>query len=572
MSTEKTLDSLVLNRVKSQEVFDSMMAQGLIKDDELYLIEGESGYTLPPASATLLGGIKVGSNIHVTTDGTISIPDGTTTTKGVVMLVHSVSSADTTKAATAASVKQAYDLANSKASKYDIPTKTSQLDNDSGFLTTHQDISSKLDKTGDASNATTSFTQASTRLNLSTGEKLSVTMGKIMKWFSDLGSMAFKSTVAKSDLESSVQSSLNKADAALQSFTESDPTVPSWAKSATKPSYTADEVGALPDTTVIPTKTSQLTNDSGYLTSHQDISGKLDKTGDGSSVTTSFIQAGTRSNLSSGDTLRISMGKISKWFADLGSLAFKSSVSRNDLASDIQASLGKADSALQSYTETDPTVPDWAKQASKPKYTADEVGALPDTTTIPSKTSQLTNDSGYLTSHQDISSKLDTAGDGSQVTATFTAAGTRLNLATGDTLGVMFGKISKWFTDLGSMAFTSTVTKSDLSSALKTSIDKADTALQSYTETDPTVPAWAKADTKPSYTASEVGAISSALKGNYDAAYAHSQVSHAPSDAEKNVQADWSVADTSSDAYIKNKPDVATQADLSAIEIVLTSV
>ena len=27
--------------------------------------------------------------------------------------------------------------------------------------------------------------------------------------------------------------------------------------------------------------------------------------------------------------------------------------------------------------ETDPTVPDWAKQATKPSYTADEVGALP---------------------------------------------------------------------------------------------------------------------------------------------------------------------------------------------------
>lgn len=38
---------------------------------------------------------------------------------------------------------------------------------------------------------------------------------------------------------------------------------------------------------------------------------------------------------------------------------------------------------MQSYTETDPTVPAWAKAASKPTYTAAEVGALPDTTTIP---------------------------------------------------------------------------------------------------------------------------------------------------------------------------------------------
>lgn len=59
--------------------------------------------------------------------------------------------------------------------------------------------------------------------------------------------------------------------------------------------------------------------------------------------------------------------------------------------------------------ETDPTVPEWAKQPTKPTYTADEVGALPNTTEIPSKVSQLENDNGYLTEHQDISGKADKA-------------------------------------------------------------------------------------------------------------------------------------------------------------------
>ena len=58
-------------------------------------------------------------------------------------------------------------------------------------------------------------------------------------------------------------------------------------------------------------------------------------------------------------------------------------IPKTDLASAVQTSLGKADTALQSYTETDPTVPAWAKAATKPTYTAAEVGALPDTTTIP---------------------------------------------------------------------------------------------------------------------------------------------------------------------------------------------
>lgn len=40
-------------------------------------------------------------------------------------------------------------------------------------------------------------------------------------------------------------------------------------------------------------------------------------------------------------------------------------------------------------------VHEWAKQPEKPVYTAAEVGALPDTTVIPTKTSQLENDNGY---------------------------------------------------------------------------------------------------------------------------------------------------------------------------------
>lgn len=76
-------------------------------------------------------------------------------------------------------------------------------------------LANKLDKTGDGSNVTAAFAAASTRANLATGEKLSVLLGKIAKWFADLGSLAFKSTVAKSDLASDVQASLGKADSAV---------------------------------------------------------------------------------------------------------------------------------------------------------------------------------------------------------------------------------------------------------------------------------------------------------------------------------------------------------------------
>ena len=76
------------------------------------------------------------------------------------------------------------------------------------------------------------------------------------------------SGIPKSDLASGVQDSLDLADTAIQ--TETDPTVPSWAKAAQKPSYSYSEISGTP---TIPTKTSDLVNDSGFLTSHQDISG-----------------------------------------------------------------------------------------------------------------------------------------------------------------------------------------------------------------------------------------------------------------------------------------------------------
>lgn len=97
-------------------------------------------------------------------------------------------------------------------------------------------------------------------------------------------------------------------------------------------------------------------------------------------------------------------------------------IPKTDLAAAVQTSLGKADTALQ--TETDPTVPSWAKQPDKPTYTAQEVGALPANTplfsgnyndlsnkpaipTVPTNVSAFNNDAGYLTQHQDISGKAD---------------------------------------------------------------------------------------------------------------------------------------------------------------------
>lgn len=163
----------------------------------------------------------------------------------------------------------------------------------------------------------------------------------------------------------------------------------------------------------VPTKTSQLTNDSGFITAadvpdgaipssttpkmdgvasvgtektfargdhvHPTDTSRLATNGDGSQLTISFNPAASGGAPESGDTLSEIVGQLSKNYQDLGDLAYKDKIGEDDLPPEIVEKLDKADSALQDYTETDPTVPDWAKEPTKPTYTATEVGAIPAT-------------------------------------------------------------------------------------------------------------------------------------------------------------------------------------------------
>lgn len=85
--------------------------------------------------------------------------------------------------------KTSYDDANSKKHTH---SNKSVLDGiTSAFVNTWNKVTDKLDKTGDASNTTNTITTATTRTNLTTGEKLSVSLGKIAKFFADLKTVAF---------------------------------------------------------------------------------------------------------------------------------------------------------------------------------------------------------------------------------------------------------------------------------------------------------------------------------------------------------------------------------------------
>lgn len=91
--------------------------------------------------------------------------------------------------------------------------------------------------------------------------------------------------------------------------------------------------------------------------------------------------------------------------------------------------------------------------------------------------------------------------DGTNIKAAFTAASSRINIATGEALPLILGKIAKYFADLKTVAFTGSY--NDL-------------------KNQPTIP-------------SVTNDLTNTLKSNYDAAYTHSKSSHAPVGAQANV-------------------------------------
>lgn len=108
------------------------------------------------------------------------------------------------------------------------------------------------------------------------------------------------------------------------------------------------------------------------------------------------------------------------------------------------------------------------------------------------------------------------------------------------------------------------------------------TAVQ--TETDPTVPSWAKQPRKPTYTAAEVGALPAnttipqgtvtAIKvNNEQPTYPNASgvVSLTISASGAQVQPDWNETNTESPAYIQNKPDVANAISVNQHSYVMNN-
>ena len=197
------------------------------------------------------------------------------------------------------------------AKKTDLPTKVSQLNNDSNFLTVHQDISGKVDKVAGKGLSTNDYsTIEKTKLsNLNNYDdtliKDSIAL-KADKTYVDQalanisggGTIDLSDYVLKTQIASATQNGLMSLGDKIKLNTLQNYVHPENhpisiitglqtildSKMGKNDSYSYTN---LLDKPSIPTKTSQLDNDSGFLTTHQDISTKQDKLVAGDNVTIS---------------------------------------------------------------------------------------------------------------------------------------------------------------------------------------------------------------------------------------------------------------------------------------------
>ena len=200
---------------------------------------------------------------------------------------------------------------------------------------------------------------------------------------------------------------------------ETDPTVPAWAKAAEKPTYTAQEVGALPDNTFIPSKTSDLTNDSNYAVDanyvHTDNNyTTAEKNKLGGIASGAEVNVNADWNAVNGDAFILNKPtKVSDFQNDTG---FITSAALPTKVSDLVDDSGHYTKPVTGIPASDleETYLTQHQDISMKANSADLAavatsGAYSDLSGTPTNVSTFTNDAGYLTEHQDISGKANAA-------------------------------------------------------------------------------------------------------------------------------------------------------------------
>ncbi|MEP0937335.1 MAG: hypothetical protein ABJH00_07340, partial [Cyclobacteriaceae bacterium] len=293
-----------------------------------------------------------------------------------------------------------------------IPTATSQLTNDSGFVTSADDADA------DASNELQNLSFDGSNLNISSGTGLDVS-----GWDTD-----------SSDDFDGAFGSLSGVPANLDTDATDD--------------FDGD-YGSLTNQPTIPTATSQLTNDSGFVTSADDADA------DASNELQNLSFDGSNLNISSGTGLDVSgwdTNSSDDFDGDYGSLTNQPTIptatsqltndsgfvtSADDADADASNELQNLSfdgSNLNISSGTGLDVSGWDTNSSD-DFDGD-YGSLTNQPTIPTATSQLTNDSGFVTSADDADA------DASNELQNLSFDGSNLNISSGTGLDV-----SGWDTD-----------------------------------------------------------------------------------------------------------------------------
>lgn len=353
------------------------------------------------------------------------------------------------------------------AQKSELPTKVSQLQNDSGYLTAVPDGYAKTED--------------------------------IPKNPADIGAQPEGDYALRSEIPSVPVKSVNgKTGAVSLTATDVKARPDSWMP-------TASDVGALPKSTVIPTvptKVSAFDNDAGYLTEHQDLSEYAKKT-EIPSVPVKSVNGKTGAvSLTASDV----KARPDTWMPsaqEVGALP-NTYTPPNQTAEQVGADpKGTATAAVSQHNTADDSHNDIRLEL---KAINDRLNAFFDSDN--QTLDELSEIVAYITSNKSLIDSITT----SKVSVADIVNNLTSNV-TNKPLSAAQGVVLKGLIDTLSGNLANYQPKGNY--ALRSELPKVPTNLSAftndsgfitgYTETDPTVPAWAKQSTKPSYSKSEVG-------------------------------------------------------------------
>ena len=239
---------------------------------------------------------------------------------------------------------------------------------------------------GNAGEMSVAFTQASNRTNVATGDKLKTLIGKVAKWFSDLGALAFKSSVTTNDIAASAVTNAKQASMAGKTLKGNKN-----ATSSAPQDLTASEVRGILNVADNADSTTQVVYDATTADSVMSTYTILFTDPDGG-----------------GEIIKIPFDIASSYMAAALESDFAPATHNHDsryyTETEVDTKLGQK--AALSHTHASSDISGLASVATSGSYT--DLTDKPTIPTVPANLSEFNNDAGYLTA-SDVAGKQDAA-------------------------------------------------------------------------------------------------------------------------------------------------------------------